>query len=53
VTRSTFLLDKEGNILQSWKNVKATGHAQKILKECQAPKKLDTKYLSKKGELGV
>ncbi len=33
VIRSTFLLDKEGNILQSWKNVKATGHAQKILKE--------------------
>lgn len=33
VIRSTFLLDKNGNILQSWKNVKATGHAQKILKE--------------------
>lgn len=33
VIRSTFLLDKEGNILQSWKNVKATRHAQKILKE--------------------
>lgn len=35
VIRSTFLLDKEGNILQSWKNVKATNHANKILKEVQ------------------
>lgn len=33
VIRSTFLLDRNGNILQAWKNVKATGHAQKILKE--------------------
>lgn len=31
--RSTFLLDSEGNILKSWKNVKATNHAQKVLKE--------------------
>ncbi len=35
VIRSTFLLDKEGNILKSWKNVKATNHANKILKEVQ------------------
>lgn len=33
VIRSTFLLDSEGNILKSWKNVKATNHANKILKE--------------------
>jgi len=33
VIRSTFLVDKEGNILKSWKNVKATNHAQKVLKE--------------------
>lgn len=33
VIRSTFLLDNEWNILKSWKNVKATGHVQKILKE--------------------
>lgn len=33
VIRSTFLVDNEGNILKSWKNVKATNHAQKALKE--------------------
>lgn len=33
VIRSTFLLDKNGNILKSWKNVKATNHAEKLLKE--------------------
>lgn len=33
VIRSTFLLDKNWNILKSWKNVKATNHAEKILKE--------------------
>ena len=31
--RSTFLLDPEGNILQEWKNVKATGHVARLLKE--------------------
>ena len=35
VIRSTFLLDKKGNILHQWKNIKATGHAQRILKELQ------------------
>jgi thioredoxin-dependent peroxiredoxin len=35
VIRSTFLFDREGNILKEWKNVKATGHAEKILKELQ------------------
>jgi peroxiredoxin Q/BCP len=33
VIRSTFLLDSEWKILKSWKNVKATNHANKILKE--------------------
>ncbi len=33
VIRSTFLLDKNGKILKEWRNVKATGHAEKILKE--------------------
>lgn len=33
VIRSTFLLDNNWNILKSWKNVKATNHAEKILKE--------------------
>ncbi len=31
--RSSFLLDSEGNILKTWKNVRATGHAEKILRE--------------------
>ncbi|MDD2693660.1 MAG: peroxiredoxin [Candidatus Gracilibacteria bacterium] len=33
--RSTFLLDSSGKILQEWRNVKATGHAEKVLKEIQ------------------
>lgn len=33
VIRSTFLLDQDGKILKEWRNVKATGHAEKILKE--------------------
>lgn len=31
--RSTFLLDKNGNILKEWRNVRAKGHADKIIKE--------------------
>ena len=31
--RSTFLLDQTGKILQEWRNVKATGHAEKVLRE--------------------
>lgn len=31
--RSSFLLDSEGNILKTWKNVRATGHAEKVLRE--------------------
>jgi thioredoxin-dependent peroxiredoxin len=33
VIRSTFLLDSSGKILKEWRNVKAKGHAEKILKE--------------------
>lgn len=33
VIRSTFLLDGTGNILKEWRNVKATGHAEKVLRE--------------------
>lgn len=33
VIRSTFLLDQDGNILHEWRNVKATGHAEKVLRE--------------------
>lgn len=35
VRRSTFLLDSTGEILREWRNVKATGHAEKVLKEIQ------------------
>lgn len=35
VIRSTFLLDENGEILREWRNVKAKGHAEKILKELQ------------------
>ena len=31
--RSTFLLDKNWNILKEWRNVKATGHVKKIIEE--------------------
>lgn len=33
VIRSTFLLDSEGKIVREWRNVKATGHAEKVLRE--------------------
>jgi len=32
VIRSTFLLDGKGEIIDSWKNIRATGHAERILK---------------------
>jgi peroxiredoxin Q/BCP len=33
VIRSTFLLNPEGNILKEWRNVRATGHAEKVARE--------------------
>ena len=33
VIRSTFLVDKDWEILKEWRNVKATGHAERLLKE--------------------
>ncbi len=36
VIRSTFLLDQNGKILKEWRNVKATGHAEKVLREIQS-----------------
>ncbi|MDD3145183.1 MAG: peroxiredoxin [Candidatus Gracilibacteria bacterium] len=33
VIRSTFLLNKDGEILKEYRNIKATGHAERILKE--------------------
>lgn len=32
VIRSTFLVDGTGAVLQEWRNVKATGHADRLLK---------------------
>jgi peroxiredoxin Q/BCP len=33
VVRSTFILDEEGNITKEYRNVKAKGHAENLLKE--------------------
>lgn len=33
VIRSTFLVDSKGEVLKEWRNVKATGHAERLLKE--------------------
>jgi len=33
VIRSTFLLDKKWNVLNEWRNIRAKGHAERILKE--------------------
>jgi peroxiredoxin Q/BCP len=33
VIRSTFLLDQNWKIVKEWRNVKATGHAEKVLRE--------------------
>ncbi len=31
--RSTFLVNQKGEILQAWRNVKATGHVARVMKE--------------------
>lgn len=36
VIRSTFLLDNLGKVIKEWRNVKATGHASKILQSLQS-----------------
>ena len=33
VIRSTFVIDADGRIEQAWRNVKATGHVARVLKE--------------------
>lgn len=33
VIRSTFLLNQSGEIIKEWRNVRATGHADKVLRE--------------------
>jgi peroxiredoxin Q/BCP len=37
--RTTFLIDPEGKIARIWNNVKATGHAEKVLSELKSLKK--------------
>ncbi|NDK09850.1 peroxiredoxin [Candidatus Gracilibacteria bacterium] len=37
VIRSTFLLNKNGEIIQEWRNVRAKGHAEKVLREIHLP----------------
>ncbi|MDC9714527.1 MAG: peroxiredoxin [Gammaproteobacteria bacterium] len=36
IVRSTFLIDKDGNILKSWDKVKVKGHAEEVLAAVQA-----------------
>lgn len=38
IVRSTFLIDKAGNIAKSWPKVSVTGHAAEVLKVAQALK---------------
>ena len=34
--RSTFLVDAKGNVARAWYNVRADGHAAKVLEELKA-----------------
>jgi peroxiredoxin Q/BCP len=36
VDRSTFLIDKDGEIVRAWRKVKVPGHADEVLKAAQA-----------------
>lgn len=36
VIRSTFLLDNTWKVIHEWRNVRATGHAEKVLREIKA-----------------
>jgi len=36
VDRSTFLIDRDGNIAQAWRKVKVPGHAEKVLEAVKA-----------------
>ena len=41
IVRSTFLIGKDKNIRKIWRNVKATGHATKVLDAVKAIKEID------------
>ena len=36
IERSTFLIDEKGVLLQEWRKVKVTGHAEEVLQVVQA-----------------
>ncbi|MCU6711861.1 thioredoxin-dependent thiol peroxidase [Paenibacillus sp. J5C_2022] len=36
IVRSTFLIDKEGNLVREWRKVKVKGHAEEVLKAVRA-----------------
>ena len=35
IVRTTFLLDKDGNIVHTWEDVRPAGHAEEVLAEIQ------------------
>ena len=35
IIRSTFLIDKDGKLIKKWSNVRAKGHAEKVVNELQ------------------
>jgi peroxiredoxin Q/BCP len=37
VIRSTFLFNQTWEVIQEWRNVRAKGHAEKVLREIQIP----------------
>jgi peroxiredoxin Q/BCP len=36
IDRSTFIIDAEGNVLESWSNVKVKGHVDEVLRKVQS-----------------
>ena len=38
IDRSTFLIDEKGKLVQEWRKVKVTGHAQEVLDTIKAMK---------------
>ena len=35
IIRSTFLINKDGKLIKKWSNVRAKGHAEKVVNELQ------------------
>ena len=38
VERATFLIDKDGKVARTWRNVRVPGHAEDVLEAAQALK---------------